>query len=291
MRQHLVTLVLISGCGGVGDGTQRKDLALTVSPTSFSRTNDTVTVQVFATTGQTIGQGRLTFSAARGSIVGEAMVSLDSFGSASVKVRCDPADCASGTVVTADWVDGDARRMTATREVKFAGPPPTGSGLGTGTARPGDQTVGGSGRLRTDTAFRTAGVAPPAAWVDAAFNDDSWQNAQIVFPTPPELDAPAIWNGPNTKSGTTTAWFRRLFTLAGSTVTSGTFNIGVNDDAVCFINGQEVFNDADGVVTYSRGINVKSILRAGQLNVVACVARDVVLPDHALLILLEYTTE
>lgn len=154
-----------------------------------------------------------------------------------------------------------------------------------GAAAPAGATV----LLVTDASWLATKADPGAGWNLAGFDDSSWEQAVILPAFGPQYagsqviwapcDHPDQWaNGtPNPGAGCQYSfdrevWFRTTFELAAMPL-GATLQLGVDDDATIFINGQSVFSNADCQAGNAGPFDITSYLTAG-INQVAVSATD-----------------
>ncbi len=100
-------------------------------------------------------------------------------------------------------------------------------------------------------------------WNSNTAYDDSntagWTSPNLVHT---DVDTNAIWLGQGNSASPSPVYFRHEFQIQGIP-TAGSMYVGVDDDAQVWINGVQVFNDTNGLVTIVNGIDVSSSLVQG----------------------------
>jgi hypothetical protein len=102
--------------------------------------------------------------------------------------------------------------------------------------------------------YRDNGVAPPANWREAAFNDNAWSSgpARLGYGGDGEVTPVSYGANPNAKYITT--WFRHSFVVNDASACQGLLLRVTRDDGVLvYLNGAEVWRDnlTTGTVTAS----------------------------------------
>lgn len=125
-------LLLLTGCSAAPEGVA--ELAISLSPSSFSATVTQLEAQVHATDAKgLIGTGKVTFSADIGT-VDPAEATLDQFGSARVAWTCT-SGCNMGGRITASWsATGSAVPIRGSRSATFEGTTTVTCVVGTATS-------------------------------------------------------------------------------------------------------------------------------------------------------------
>lgn len=85
------------------------------------------------------------------------------------------------------------------------------------------------------------GVAPPATWIDAGFNDGAWASGPAPLGYGDAFIVTTVSYGPNAANKYVTTWFRTTFTVTGTAkVLAAAVELMRDDGARAFINGVEV---------------------------------------------------
>jgi hypothetical protein len=107
--------------------------------------------------------------------------------------------------------------------------------------------------------FRDNGVAPASTWRTASYDDGHWRTgaAQLGYGDGDEITKVGFGSSATKKYATT--WFRRTFQLAQPPAQDASLWLLVDDGAVVYLNGVEVFrvNMAAGSVTASTWANAR----------------------------------
>jgi hypothetical protein len=91
-------------------------------------------------------------------------------------------------------------------------------------------------------AYLDTGVAPPADWTSAAYNDAAWARGPAQLGYGDGDEATVVSFGPSASSKYITTWFRTTFEAIGP-VGTVTLRLMADDGAVVYVNGTEVARD------------------------------------------------
>lgn len=129
--------------------------------------------------------------------------------------------------------------------------------------------------VKSDTSWKMTSAPPPAGWnSQVGFDDSGWTDAIVNLPNAAlgSHTTDRIWDHPDGSSGSSTVYFRKVFTTPAAAV-SALFEVVADDDVQVWVNGTLVINNADCLASAIFGTNVQPYLVNGQ-NLIAVTAVD-----------------